>query len=328
VTPREPILVIGAYGYRNVGDEAILAGLLDALNGRRVTVVSRSPAETAALHGVESIGVAAATSSLRRHRSLLLGGGGLFGRDMGRIGQLVPPYGLLATALGRQLMVEGVGIDPGLTGTHRRLVRRLLGAAEGVTVRDRASGKILEGWGIDASVVEDLSARMPPAAAGVGRALLRAAGADDKRPVVGLCLTAVNEAVATRAAEATVSLMRRHPEIEFCFIPMSQHPWVARHNDLVLARRLQASWPAMRIVEGAHHPSAILSLFGVLDAVVGMRYHSLLFAERTGVPLVPLTYAEKCDAWLAERGLRAVAPTPAALARALIHGLAPRSKAS
>ena len=47
--------MVGAYGYRNVGDEAILAGLLTTLGGRRVTVVSRSPAETSALHGVPAI---------------------------------------------------------------------------------------------------------------------------------------------------------------------------------------------------------------------------------------------------------------------------------
>lgn len=324
----EPTLVVGAYGYRNAGDEAILAGLLQTMAGRRVTVMSRSPAETTALHGVDAIGLTSAVGALRRHRSVVIGGGGLFGRDMGRIGRLLPPYGLMAVALGRTVRIEGVGIDPDMTGTHRLLVRHLLRAAARVTVRDRASAEIVRGWGIEAVASDDLSSRMPVASMGIGRGLLRAAGVDGKRKVIGLCLTAVNDAMTPRVSAAVVGLMRRHPELDYCFIPMSQHPYLERHNDLVLARRLQASWPLLKIVEGTHHPSALLSLFGSLDAVVGMRYHALLFAERAGVPLVPLSYAAKCDAWLADRGLRAVAPTVAALSRALARVLPARSRAS
>ena len=51
---RSPVLVVGAYGYGNVGDEAILSGLLARLGGHAVTVVSRSPTETSALHGVQN----------------------------------------------------------------------------------------------------------------------------------------------------------------------------------------------------------------------------------------------------------------------------------
>ncbi|MEX0626202.1 MAG: polysaccharide pyruvyl transferase family protein [Chloroflexota bacterium] len=324
----EPILVVGAYGYRNAGDEAILAGLLRTLAGRRVTVVSRSPAETAALHGVCAIGLSGSVGALRRHRSVLIGGGGLFGRDMGRIGRLLPLYGLLAAALGRTVRIEGVGIDPDLTGIHRLLVRRLLQAAAQVSVRDGVSAAVVREWGFDVVASDDLSAHMPAAPAAIGRGLLRTAGVGEGRKVVGLCLTAVNDAITDRVSAAVLAAMRRHPEMEFCFIPMSQHPYLEGHNDLVLARRLQASWPGLRIVEGAHHPSALLSLFGSLDAVVGMRYHSLLFAERAGVPLVPLSYAAKSDAWLAERRLRAVPATVAGLSRALARILPARSRAS
>jgi polysaccharide pyruvyl transferase WcaK-like protein len=322
VTIREPILVVGAYGYRNTGDEAILAGLLHTLAGRIVTVVSRSPAETSALHRVAAIGPHAAVRALRTHRTVLIGGGGLFGRDMGRIGRLLPSYGLLAAGLGRTVLVEGVGVDAGLAGTNRRLVARLLSAADQVTVRDEASARVIREWGIAPLVADDLSARMPSATVRIGRGLLRAAGVDDRRPVIGLCLTAVNDALTPAVAAAAVDLMQRHPESQFCFIPMSQHPSVQRHNDLLLARSLQAANASLRIVEGPHHPAAILSLFSSLDAVVAMRYHGLLFAERAGTPLIPIAYADKCLAWLEERGMQPVKPTGRALSSALLRALA------
>ncbi len=324
----EPILLVGGYGYRNVGDEAILAGLLTTLGGRRVTVVSRSPAETTALHGVPAIGLFGAIARLHRHRTVLIGGGGLFGRDMGRIGRLLPLFGLLARVLGSTLIVDGVGVDAGLTGLNRFLVRRMLVAADQVSVRDEASARLLRGWGITPVVAEDLSARMAPATAKIGRTLLRAAGVDEKRPVIGLCLTAVNGALAPSVTAAVTDLMQRHPELQFCFIPMSQHPFISRHNDLVLARSLQATNPRLKIVEGVTQPAVVLSLFGALDAVVAMRYHAYLFAARAGIPLIPIAYADKSLAWLDEHGVRSIEPIGAALARAVAESLPARSKAS
>lgn len=325
---RDPILVVGGYGYRNAGDEAILAGLLTTLGGMRVTVVSRSPAETTAMHGVPAIPMTGALRALGHHRTVLIGGGGLFGRDMGRIGRLLPLFGLLARALGRRVVVDGVGVDAGMTSLHRFLVGRLLRAADSVTVRDEASARVLRAWGIAPMVAEDLSTRMAPAPARAGRDLLRAAGVDARRPVVGLCLTAVNPALAEAVIGAVTELVERRPELQFCLVPMSQHPFVEHHNDLLLARSLQARNPRLRIVEGSHHPAALLSLFGALDAVVAMRYHAYLFAERAGVPLIPIAYADKSLAWLAERGHPAVEPSGEALSHALGTWLPVRSKAS
>jgi len=328
MTLPDPILVVGAYGYRNVGDEAILAGLLTTVAGRRVTVVSRSPAETSALHGVDAIPIQRALHALRAHRTVLIGGGGLFGSDIGRIGRALPAFGILARSLGRTVRVEGVGVDPAIGGAQRRLVRRLLRDADAVTVRDDASARLIDSWGIDARVAGDFSALMPEVASRIGRDLLRAAGVDQRRPVIGLCLTSVNASVTPAMTSAIVALIRRHPELQFCFIPMSQHPFVDDHNDLILAGSLQARCPELKVLPGAHHPAAVLSVFSALTAVVAMRYHGLLFAERAGIPLIPVSYADKCLAWLSERGMRPVEPSLRALSRALAAALPARSKAS
>ena len=79
--------------------------------------------------------------------------------------------------------------------------------------------------------------------------------------------------------------------------------------------------PRLAVAEGECHPAAVLSAFGLLSAVVSMRHHGMLFAERASVPLVPLVYAEKNVRWLGERDLvaipAAVEPLLAALRTAL-----------
>jgi polysaccharide pyruvyl transferase WcaK-like protein len=301
----EPILLLGAYGYRNVGDEAILAGLLNAIGPeRQLSVISRSPAETEALHGVRAVPLRRALPELARHRSLVIGGGGLFGADLGRYGRLLPHYGLLAALSGRPVAIHGVGVDAELPFVARRLVARLAARCVELSVRDARSAERL---GVDparVAIEPDLSARVKASPPATAHALLRAAGLNPSRPIVGLCLTAVNEGLVVPTLQAVAEAMRRLPRMQFCFIPMSQHPFVPSHNDLLLARQLRKSEPRLAIVEGLLAPADMLSLFGSFAAAVCMRYHSLLFAARAGVPILALPYAAKCHTWLADNGLQ------------------------
>jgi polysaccharide pyruvyl transferase WcaK-like protein len=260
---RQPVLVVGGYGYRNVGAEAMLAGLLEAMGDAQLTVVSRTPAETSALHGARSVPLTSAVSELRHHQTVVLGGGTLFGRDMGRAGRLLPPYGLLARFAGRHIVIAGVGLDEALPPYRARWVRQLARAADWVGVRDDRSAAVLAGWGVAVSVHSDLSVLIPSAPISAGSALLRSAGVSLRRPVIGLALTAVNRSLGKQVAAAVEGLARRLPGVELCFVPMSQHPFVASHNDLLFARDLQGRVPSLKVLEGTHHPAAILAVFSL-----------------------------------------------------------------
>jgi polysaccharide pyruvyl transferase WcaK-like protein len=275
---------------------------------------------------VPAIGLGEAVTALRRHRSVVIGGGGLFGRDMGRIGRLLPAYGLLAAALGRKVIVVGVDVDDRLSGTARLLVPRLMQAAASVQVRDAASASVLAGWGIQVEVEPDLSALMEPRGAEEGRVALKAAGLDLSRPIVGLALTGVNSALIERVIEATVAVVDAQPDAQFCFIPMSRHPWVAAHDDRVVARRLGALRPQVRVLDGSLPPGVVLAAIGEMSALVAMRYHAMVFASRAGVPLIPITYADKTSRWVAEQGLRSIEPDASALVPAVRKALATASR--
>jgi polysaccharide pyruvyl transferase WcaK-like protein len=315
--PAKPLLIVGGYGYRNAGDEAILAGLLEVTGRDGVTVVSRSPAETAASHGVRSVGMSAAPAALLRHRGVIIGGGGLFGRDMGLLGRLLPLAGLAAST-GRQVALLGVGVDRNMPRSVRLLLGALGRRATSVVVRDRDSLTILEDIGVAATLAPDLSSRVASAGRDAGVRQLELSGLHPRhREVVGLCLTAVRgdlvEAVERAVIEATDAL----PEVDFCLLPMSRHPFVAAHNDELFARRLVAQRPRLRVVVPPAETAVVLGIFEAFSAAVCMRYHSLLFAERAGVPIVPFAYAEKCDHWRAERGLAAAAPSSDAIVNAV-----------
>ncbi|HEX3219871.1 MAG TPA: polysaccharide pyruvyl transferase family protein [Candidatus Limnocylindria bacterium] len=319
---RDPVLVIGGYGYGNVGDEAILRGLLTRLAGHSVTVVSRSPTETSVLHGVRSIGIEQATAALRRHRSVVIGGGGLFGRDMGRIGRMLPAFGLLAVGLGKTVVIDGVDVELPASPSGRVLLPALMKAAHSVGVRDRASARVVSDWGVTPVLRPDLSTWMAPASPASGRQLLARTGLDLQKPIVGLALTAVNERLAQPMLLAVMRSMDALPDVQFCFIPMGRHPSVPTHDDSRLGAHLASLRPSLHQLDGQLAPDVVLAAFSHLSSVVAMRYHAMLFAERAGIPLIPVPYAEKTKRWLVEHERSAVRADAADLSNALRQALA------
>jgi polysaccharide pyruvyl transferase WcaK-like protein len=296
----ERVMVLGGYGVRNVGDEAMLAGILTRLARERVTVVSRNPYETASMHQVTAVTPIRALALLPKHDVLLIGGGGLFSSQMGLAGRLIPTFGLLASLLSVRVIIEGVDIDRQSPAFVRKTLRLLLSRCSSITVRDRVSRDSLATWGVQSQVAPDLSTFMP--CAPLDSRFAESLGLRDDRPCVGLCLNGVNSVDEARVLEVMPLVMRRLPNVTFCFIAMSQHPTASHQNDLRLAHQLKERVPELLILEDWLHPQQILGVFCYLSAAVCMRYHSLLFAQRAGVPIVGLPYAEKCRRWLEEAG--------------------------
>jgi polysaccharide pyruvyl transferase WcaK-like protein len=303
--PAKPTLVVGGYGYRNAGDEAILSGLLELAGRDGVTVVSRAPAETAAIHGVRSISLRDAPAAVRHHRGVVIGGGGLFGRDMGLLGKLLPLAGMLASTRA-EVALLGIGVDARMPRAAGTLLGALGRRAVSVVVRDQASQLAMREIGVEATVAADLSSRVASAGRESGMRHLEAAGLQPRsRQVIGLSLTAIDPGLISRVEEAVVSAMDALPGTEFCFVPMSRHPSVASHNDEVLARRLQRRRPRLRILVPPDDTRDVLAIFEGLGGAVCMRFHSLLFAERAGIPILAYPYADKCREWLAEHSMTA-----------------------
>lgn len=147
--------VLGSYGGRNLGDEAILTGLLADLREQepnaRIIVFSRNPAHTALAHpDVEAVpweGVSRVDSAevLGQLDLLILGGGGiLYDREARRYLRVVR----VAQERGLPLLTYAVGVGPLNDGVDTGMVRETLAGATEVTVRDQESRMVLEEAGL------------------------------------------------------------------------------------------------------------------------------------------------------------------------------------
>lgn len=299
--------ISGSYGGMNLGDEAILEGILSELGpelSANVTVFSRDPTDTLARHDVARA-VAPRSMTRREMREeierldlLVLGGGGiLYDRDAETYLREV----FLAHELGVPVVVYAVSAGPLEREETRRAVRAGLEPAKLITVRDRQAYRLLEDVGIEREMhlTADPAFLLEPEELSVES--LTAEGVELHRPLVGFSVREPGpaapdidpDAYHTLLANAADFMVERY-EAEVVFVPMEKAD--VQHSHAVVAR-MQNSERA-EIIRRRYSPRQILHLMGRFELAVGMRLHFLIFAALRGTPIAALPYASKVSGLL------------------------------
>lgn len=320
----DKVLIFGGYGTSNVGDDAILSGLLSALpKGVITTVVSMQPSETERIHGVTAIPPIRVPLELIKTNAVIVGGGGMFSGHMGQMSKLLPLMTLAAGLLRKRVGYCGIGVYASTPGWVKRSLRIAVKRAKLITVRDEPSVEVFASLGIKARLVPDMAMMLDYPVP--DESFDSVTQLDNTKTTVVLCLTQTDPQIGKRLLDVVPQVIDRMPEVEFRFLPMSQHPVINSHNDLLLAEELQRSASRLQVERQYEHPTNALSVIRDADAAMCMRFHSMVFAEMAGTPMIPVSYAPKTDNWLNERGLESVQIEPEALVRAIRLALRTRS---
>jgi polysaccharide pyruvyl transferase CsaB len=295
--------VLGSYGGRNVGDEAILTAMLDRIrSGRpdaRIVVFSRGPDHSRAVHpdvevvAWEGVCRERITEHLRRLSVLVLGGGGiLYDTEARRYLRLARA----AQVLGVPVFTYAVGAGPLTDEIDCAWVRSTLSEAAEVTVRDEESKLVLEEVGLTrpVTVTADPALLLYPGRS--GGELLRLEAVPPGERLVGMSVREPGRAAEHLDEDgyhqllATVGDFLVHRlDARVVFLPMERDD--IRHAHAVVSRMADAD--RCTVLHGAYSPQQALDIVGRLDLAVGMRLHFLIFAALAGIPVLPLPYAGK-----------------------------------
>lgn len=296
--------ISGSYGGMNLGDEAILEGILSQIRATipaDVTVFSRNPTDTLARHRVER--VIAPRSLTRREivpeiRGLdlfILGGGGiLYDRDAAVYLREV----VVAQELGVPVLLYAISAGPLVTPDARRAVREALNVSPPpvITVRDRLGYRLLE----DVGVMSEIHLTADPAfllePEEVPEDMLKAEGVELDRHLVGFSVREPGPAAPDIDPEEYYALLANSADFiverydaEVVFVPMEKTD--VQHSHAVVAHMRNAE--RAEILRRRYSPRQILDIMGRFDLAVGMRLHFLIFATLRGTPFAALPYAEK-----------------------------------
>ncbi|HOM81304.1 MAG TPA: polysaccharide pyruvyl transferase CsaB [Armatimonadota bacterium] len=320
------VVISGYYGFDNAGDEAVLAGLIDAFQAAvpelSIAVASANPEATRRQHGVDAFHRyrwREFRAQLQACDVFVSGGGSLF-QDVTSRRSIYYYLGTLALArlCHRPVMICGQGIGPIISPIARRATAALFNRAAAITVRDPASLETLAALGVRRPRIEqtaDPVFALRPSPREVGKEILARHGIDLNRPCIAFALREWRPRAGSAPAATdpndehilgiwaeAAAFAHRELGAQVLFVPM--HP----PDDESYARRVaeQAAVPAV-VLPGPCPPRDLISVVGCVDLMVAMRLHALIFAALQGVPLVGISYDPKIDGFL-----RLLDRTPAA----------------
>jgi polysaccharide pyruvyl transferase CsaB len=291
-------LLSGYYGFGNLGDEALLAIIVEHLRSRWpecvVDVLSGDPAGTARTYGVEAtprMDLPRVRGAIERADVVLSGGGGLL-QNVTSLKSLLYYAGVIRSAVkaGKPTMIFAQSIGP-LDFWGRTVVRKFCKGLSAATVRDARSQALLASLvpGVRIERTADPVFLFEP---GVEPLDLAAEGlADDGAPLVVVSVRKWQggDATANGIAAAVDRLAGKHGA-RVAFLPLGGPPDAEAATTVI---RRCASTPVLL----PDYPLAqAAQVIGRASLVIGMRLHALIIAARLGVPFLALPYDPKVSA--------------------------------
>jgi len=324
------MLLAGYFGFGNLGDEAILAGLAAGLEHRfpgvQLVVTSGDPDRTQREHsGIQATpwnDIERLIDAARRSSLIILGGGGLFHdywpADTDKL-LTIDQAGLsfyasipvLAHLLGKPCAVLGVGVGPLESQAARDLAAASLSCASEIMVRDADSQKLLEELGLTAvKLGGDLALLIEPAPDAQVEAFLRQAGVPAGSELMALNLRywdfGVDPAELPVVVARTLDEILEETGLHCVFIPF-QRERVTPHEDdwtvLQSARRAMARKSQVTLFDQVPSPKIVRGIYRRCRFALGMRLHSAIFSTAAGVPTLALAYDPKVRSWMSSVGM-------------------------
>jgi len=289
------VLLSGYYGFGNLGDEALLEVILDAMRRRfptaRLEVLSATPRLTATAHRVEATqrwDWREVRAAIGRSDVVLSGGGGLL-QSATSLRSLLYYAGVIREAIRarRKTMVFAQSVGP-LDFWGRLIVRQFCNGLDRATVRDARSKGLLS----------SLLPRTPVEQTADPVFLYDLPGDEVDLSGEGLgsesgpyAVISVRKAPAFRDGPAIVARvvdrLAQQYGVRAAFLPLGGAADAAASTEII---RACASNP-MLLPECTLRKAA--SILRGAHVVVGMRLHALVLAARYAVPFLAIAYDPK-----------------------------------
>ena len=307
---RDRVVICGAYGRGNAGDDAILLAILTELRSidpdLSFQVFSRSPMDTRRTYRVNAFYTFNGFQAIRyfRKAKFFINGGGSLMQDVTSNRSLWFYLWTLAAAKKHHcpVIMYGCGIGPiQKDGNRRRAAKVMNKYVDSITLRDPDSRKELEVLGVTKPAIAlsaDTTVSLPAASPEVIDGILNSRGipADGKyvgfilRPWPGFEARVQDLAAAADYVYETYGLTP-------VFFPIEPR------LDIAAAQRVAQKMTAPHhVLTEAFTAAQTIGILSRMQVVVSMRLHGLIFSASQGVPLVGIVYDQKVSSFLSYIG--------------------------
>ena len=323
--PMRFCLTGGWFDSPNVGDNALLLGIVESLGKAapaEFTVLTPDPVRVQALHGLSAL-------APRRHPITLIrllysvdalvftGGSPFFDHTVHML--YCATLAAVARLFGAKIIVWGIWLRP-LSNRHcRALVRFICRRADYLSGRDPETvcglSELVNG-GASVEFLPDPATQMTPLSSDQAKRLLAIEGVRPNEKAVAICMRDFHagpefgvhhydrqfspgdvEQYQDAMAQLVRTLLEK-TDYHILFFPMhTVDPDDDRVPAVKVVERLGAAADLARVsvVTRQYQPREMKGMLGLMDLVVGMRFHSLLLASSMGTPIVSIAHASKSE---------------------------------
>lgn len=304
------ILVSGYFGYNNIGDEAILKGLIDGIRAKSsdvdIVVLSKNPDWTRAKYNVIAVdrsNVFDIITAVKKCDMLVSGGGSLLQDVTSKKSILYYLFILkLAMIFKKKTFIYSQGIGPISLKLNKTLTRRILNKVSFINVRDNQSARVLKELGVDRKILvtTDTVFGINKPLKDEGKEILKDLGV--REGVKNLALTIIDwKSYRQRSVDEIVIAVEKileERDVNVILIPFFYH--VDLDIETEIYKRLKSKYDNIYLVEEYLHIERYLSLVGNMDVMLSMRLHGLIFATLMGAYPIGISYDPKIDGFMKE----------------------------
>ncbi len=293
------IVLSGYYGFDNVGDDAILLSIIQALkkweSDIEITVLSNNPTATEQTYGVKAINrwkMKEIHQLLKTADGLISGGGSLMQDQTGM--KTIPYYaGVIQIAkwLKKPVFVYAQGMGPINHSLSKLIVRKTFNKVEQITVRDKASQTLLTEIG-----VRKETKIVPDPVMGLNGGDFHCEWLDQESLTAESYISvSVRDWPSTIAYKEKIAhsldqLVRQGEQI--VFLPMhGEHDLKTSQEVAALMQEKSLIAPSDLSIEEK------IAVIGQSQLLIGMRLHSLIFSAIYATPFIAISYDPKIDAF-------------------------------
>ena len=240
----------------------------------------------------------------------------------------------LAKLMKKKVAVYAIGVSQVKSRFTKFIVRRILSKADLITLRDEESKTILINLGIKNKMYSavDPAFDLKPAEKKKAVKIIKSYGIDEKKPMIAFVPRRVfhrkqgsiipvkyrvkfglidkKNKLKFKKLEKTLAMaadyITEKLDANIIFIPMQMHEEQQQQDEKVsdeIISKMRHKENAFVINSYNHKVHELKAVYGLMDLVVGIRFHAVILGAGMGVPVVSLPYSEKGERLTKRLGL-------------------------
>ncbi|WP_432402364.1 polysaccharide pyruvyl transferase CsaB [Wukongibacter sp. M2B1] len=297
------VFIFGYYGFKNLGDEAILSSLVKMIREQdsttEICALSYNTKYTENIHKINGVSRNSFRDILSaiKNSDLVISGGGSLLQDVTSSRSLLYYLTIISIAkfFKKSVLFFCNGFGPIRNKHNRYLAKTIINKVDRIVLRDPKSKKLMEEIGVTKQIEVTIDSTFSLEGIDKKKAMdiLQNECIPTDKPLVGISVRPwyIDESFIKTMTSLADYIASKG--LSVVFVPMQ-----VSKDDEISRKIMDGMKNESYILKKEYPPEEILGIIGTLDIMIAMRLHALIFSCIKKIPMIGLEYDPKVQTFL------------------------------